>query len=85
MTQSKDTVENPQPISLTTNDIKALLSVIDIASQRGAFKTSEYVEVGTIYKRVAEFVAHADYHDKQERARAQQEQPNVESKTAKDE
>jgi hypothetical protein len=42
---------------LTVNDLSALKQIIDVASQRGAFKPNEMVAVGTIYNKLESFLA----------------------------
>lgn len=42
--------------SLSVNDLNALKSIIDVASQRGAFKPSEMVVVGQTYNKLAGFL-----------------------------
>ncbi len=44
---------------LTINDLSGLKSVIDVATQRGAFKASELEAVGKIYNRLDKFLAAA--------------------------
>ena len=46
--------------SLGINDLKACLQVIEICSQRGAFKAEELTGVGTLYQKVALFVQAAE-------------------------
>jgi hypothetical protein len=41
---------------LTVNDLTAIKQVIDVASQRGAFKPNEMVSVGTIYNKLELFL-----------------------------
>lgn len=41
---------------LTVNDLNQLRQVIDVASQRGAFKPNEMVTVGTIYNKLDTFL-----------------------------
>jgi hypothetical protein len=41
---------------LTINDLNAMKTIIDIASQRGAFKPNEMVAVGTTYNKLATFL-----------------------------
>ena len=48
--------ENPD---LTINDLSGLKSVIDVATQRGAFKAGELEAVGKIYNRLDKFLAAA--------------------------
>ena len=42
---------------LTVNDLSSIKQVIDVASQRGAFKPNEMVAVGTIYNKLETFLA----------------------------
>lgn len=42
---------------LTVQDLQALKSIIDVASQRGAFKPSEMVTVGQTYTKLEMFLA----------------------------
>ena len=54
------TVENPQPnpadsvINLT--DLQNILVVLDLASNRGAFRGPELEPVGTLYNKIAKFL-----------------------------
>jgi hypothetical protein len=41
---------------LTIQDLQALKSIIDVASQRGAFKPNEMVAVGQTYQKLEEFL-----------------------------
>lgn len=41
---------------LTINDLQALRSIIDVASQRGAFKPNEMVAVGQTYQKLETFL-----------------------------
>ena len=43
-------------IELTLQDLGALRAVIDVASQRGAFKANEMAAVGTVYNKLAGFL-----------------------------
>lgn len=42
---------------LTVQDLQALKSIIDVASQRGAFKPNEMVTVGQTYNKLDAFLA----------------------------
>ena len=42
---------------LTVNDLSALKQIIDVASQRGAFKPNEMVSVGTMYNKLEIFLS----------------------------
>lgn len=50
---------NPQPQGpdLTVQDLQAIKSIIDVASQRGAFKPGEMVTVGQTYNKLEAFLA----------------------------
>jgi len=52
-TPAEATAEAPE---LTVNDLTAIKQVIDVASQRGAFKPNEMVSVGTIYNKLELFL-----------------------------
>lgn len=41
---------------LTVNDLNALKTIIDVASQRGAFKPNEMVTVGQAYTKLENFL-----------------------------
>jgi translation initiation factor IF-2 len=42
---------------LTVQDLQALKSIIDVASQRGAFKPNEMMTVGQTYNKLETFLA----------------------------
>lgn len=42
---------------LTVQDLQALKNIIDVASQRGAFKPNEMVTVGQTYGKLEQFLA----------------------------
>jgi len=44
------------PASLTVQDLANLRNIIDVASQRGAFKTNEFTVVGATYTKLANFI-----------------------------
>ena len=47
----------PQGPDLTVQDLQALKSIIDVASQRGAFKPNEMMTVGQVYSKLEEFLS----------------------------
>lgn len=59
------TVEQPevaqqpteQAPDLTVQDLQALKTIIDVASQRGAFKPNEMMTVGQVYNKLEMFLA----------------------------
>lgn len=48
--------EQPKP-ELTINDLAALRAILEIATQRGAFKAPELTLVGTTYDKLSGFLA----------------------------
>jgi len=48
--------EQPKP-ELTINDLAALRAIVEIATQRGAFKAQELTLVGTTYDKLSNFLA----------------------------
>lgn len=42
---------------LTVQDLQALKNIIDVASQRGAFKPNEMMTVGQTYAKLEQFLA----------------------------
>lgn len=51
-----NTTEEQASVDLSIQDLVALRSVVDIASQRGAFKPTEMVAVGTVYNKLNSFL-----------------------------
>jgi hypothetical protein len=54
--QTKAQSETQQGPDLNITDLAALRSVIDVASQRGAFKAAELEAVGKIYNKLNSFI-----------------------------
>ena len=48
----------PATPDLTVNDLQALKTIIDVASQRGTFKANELASVGQVYNRLEAFLNH---------------------------
>lgn len=48
--------ETPAAPDLNINDLAALRSILDVASQRGAFKAAELEAVGKIYNKLNSFL-----------------------------
>jgi hypothetical protein len=46
-------------LSLSLNDLKLCLQIIDICSTRGAFKAEEFQAVGAIHTKLKTFIEHA--------------------------
>lgn len=54
--EAPETSEAPGP-DLSISDLQSLKSIIDVASQRGAFKPNEMAVVGTTYNKLETFLA----------------------------
>lgn len=52
---TQETAAPSQP-ELTVQDLSALKTIIDVASQRGAFKPNEMVTVGQTYTKLENFL-----------------------------
>lgn len=50
------TTEEEAPIQLSLNELAGAVTIIDICSERGAFKGPELAEVGTLRGRFADFI-----------------------------
>lgn len=55
-TEAVPTAEQAQGPDLTVQDLQALKSIIDVASQRGAFKPNEMMTVGQTYNKLEQFL-----------------------------
>jgi hypothetical protein len=70
MTEETNVQEQPQAQpqennDLTINDLNAMKIIIDIASQRGAFKPNEMVLVGQTYNKLSVFLESVTKQPKQ--------------------
>ncbi len=56
--EAQPAAETPQPAApdLNINDLSALRSILDVASQRGAFKAAELEAVGKTYNKLNAFL-----------------------------
>lgn len=54
--QKNKEVSGSQNPDLNINDLVALKSIIDVASQRGAFKANELEAVGKVYNKLNNFL-----------------------------
>lgn len=50
------TTNASEPTNLQLTDLQNLLMIVDVASQRGAFKGPELSQVGLVFDRVAKFL-----------------------------
>lgn len=58
---SNQPIPEPEPPSMTINDMVILAEAIDVAFKRGAFGAQDSIAVGKAYKNLIEFI---DYHSK---------------------
>lgn len=56
MSETENKAPQSENVELTIQDLGALRAVIDIASQRGAFKAAEMAAVGTVYNKLVAFL-----------------------------
>ena len=55
-TEAPASTPEAQGPDLTLQDLQALKSIIDVASQRGAFKPNEMMTVGQTYNKLEQFL-----------------------------
>lgn len=53
---SKAESQQPAGADLNVSDLSALKSIIDVATQRGAFRAAELESVGKIYNKLSNFL-----------------------------
>ena len=54
---SENTQEN---VALTLQDLKTCVQIIEICSQRGAFKTEEFQAVGSLHQKMKLFLSQSE-------------------------
>ena len=64
-----ETPQQPVQAQLTLSDLQAAVSIIDLASRRGAFQAQELATVGSVYNKLTGFLNQV----------AQQTQPQTET------
>ncbi len=57
-TEEAQAPEAPATPDLTVQDLQALKMIIDVTTQRGAFKANEMASVGNVYNRLTAFLDH---------------------------
>ena len=67
--------------SLSINDIQNLLIVIDLASQRGAFRATELSQIGQLFDKVNQFLSAATPATEQKDNTSQLNTPNFQKPT----
>lgn len=72
--ESKTEDQTQQPAAeLTVQDLNALKQIIDVASQRGAFKPNEMVTVGQTYSKLEAFLTAIAEQQQQQQPQAEGE------------
>ncbi len=69
---SEEQATQEKPVDLNLNDLAAMRNILEVVTQRGAFKANELTSVGTLFDKLNSFLA---------AAQAQQPQPKVEEST----
>lgn len=65
MTETKqEQTTSPEPI--TYQDLGLLMQIIELATQRGAFRGAELSQVGAIFDKLEAFVTHAQAQEEQQ-------------------
>ena len=54
--QAQAQAPQPDPTALSIGDLKNLLTILDVASTRGAFKANEMAGVGIVYNKLQAFL-----------------------------
>jgi hypothetical protein len=67
---TQETVQQEAPQSIGLGDLGVLLNIVDLASQRGAFRGGELTQVGAIYDKLNTFLS---YVQEQQQAAAEAE------------
>ena len=68
--QAQAQAPQPDPTALSIGDLKNLLTILDVASTRGAFKANEMAGVGFLYNKLQAFLAKVAPEQKPEDAKA---------------
>jgi hypothetical protein len=56
MTETQPTMPPADQVTLTLEDLSSVLSIIDVATQRGAFRPKEFTAVGKVYEKISNFL-----------------------------
>lgn len=56
-TTTEEQPTTQQSVSLSLNDLKVCLQIIDLCSQRGAFKPEEFQAVGVLHQKLTVFLS----------------------------
>jgi len=56
MIENQATQPETDQVTLTLDDLSAVLSIVDVATQRGAFRPKEFTAVGKVYEKISSFL-----------------------------
>jgi hypothetical protein len=56
MTENQPTLPPAEQVTLTLEDLSAVLNIVDVATQRGAFRPKEFTAVGKVYEKISNFL-----------------------------
>jgi len=56
-TEEVKETQAPQSESISLNDLQLVKQIIDLATERGAFRGNELSQVGAVYDRLTKFLA----------------------------
>lgn len=55
-TETSDTPTGMEPESISLNDLQVIANIVDLASQRGAFRGNEMTQVGAVFDKLTSFL-----------------------------
>lgn len=73
--QVESPVEGTAPDGISLNELQVLANIVDLATQRGAFRGNELSQVGAVYDRLTSFLGFVA--QQQEEAKQNQEQESA--------
>ena len=71
MSEEQTKTDEQQPAELTVQDLASIKQIIDVASQRGAFKPNEMMTVGQVYTKLDAFLGAVQKQQQQKEAPAE--------------
>lgn len=74
----------PNPMDLNIQDLAVMKGIIDIASERSAFKPNEMAAVGTVYNKLETFLKSVEEQQKAAQAAQAAQAPNGDTESAQD-
>ena len=78
------TQEQPQataPDSISLNDLQLLMNIVDLSTQRGAFRGNELTQVGAVYDKLNAFLSFVAEQQAAAQEETAQEEPEVDPDT----